>query len=81
MRIYDEVHEQSLPRVMLFLTKKELRELYGYIEDLMTSPICDHIHLMDGEYRREITIASYSETEKNTFAKQFNELVQKDDLA
>ncbi len=80
MRIYDDHNEQSLPSVMIFLTKKELRELRGYVDSLLEGPLCDHVHLTDDEYRREITLASYSETEKNTFAEQFNELVQNDDL-
>ncbi len=80
MRIYDDEHEQSLPSVMIFLTKKELRELQGWIEGLLEAPICEHVHFTDDEYRREITLASYSETEENTFAEQFNQLVQGDDL-
>ena len=77
MRILNDASNELLANVSIFLTKKELQVLRGDIEHLINAPICEHIHFMDDDYEREMTIASYSEDGKNTFAVSVNELLEK----
>lgn len=67
MRIYDEEHERPLFRLTLFLTTNELRELAGYVEDLMKEPKTQHVHLTDEDYRHEITVAVYDSKDLSSF--------------
>lgn len=76
MRIVNEITEETLNNIAIFLTKEELLVLQGYIRQLLEDPICAHIHFMDDEYKREIMIASYSQCGDNAFSETVNELLK-----
>lgn len=78
MRIYNERMDIALSSVMLFLTKNEMQELRDTLDALIEEPPCEHEHIMDDEYKREITIASYLEGGTNSFAEKYNNLLKKD---
>ena len=76
MRIIDRLTNQPLTEISIFLAKDELRVLQGYAKQLLRDPVCEHVHFMDDEYKREITLASYSQDGNNSFAKEVNEILE-----
>ncbi len=73
MFIIDEESNKNLDNITLLLTIKELKQLQGYIDQLLEiPPKSDHYHLSTNDYQKEITICLY--TPENT--DQFNQLIK-----
>lgn len=76
MRIFDQTNDKTLKTILLFLTKNEMKQMIGYLEQMENDTIgIGHAHLDDEEYQHEITIALYDE--KNMQNNEFNERCKK----
>jgi hypothetical protein len=57
MRLFTDNSHTETNDLTLVLTKDEIREFVGYLEQLLQGE--HHCHLPDGEYKREITMCMY----------------------
>lgn len=79
MRILDNETDKKLDSVMLFLTRTELQQLLGYATQLLEKPSCDHCHLTNDDYQKEITICIYEPGKANNFDKRTQKLIECDE--
>jgi len=67
MRIIDTKNMKALSSILIMLTPSEASELASSLEQLDPT-IGDHSHVDDLEYKREITIAVYTDQNQHFFA-------------
>ncbi|HUT57731.1 MAG TPA: hypothetical protein VNA25_07750 [Phycisphaerae bacterium] len=79
MRIYDPHSKRTLSNVTLFLTSEEAAELGSSATDLSEHPEKHHQHVNDVEYRKEITIAVYTDENINSFDEESRRVIQEHD--
>lgn len=58
VRIIDYARPEPLSEITLMLKEEEVRNLIGYLEQLLANP-ADHFHLSSEDFQTEITIARY----------------------
>ncbi|HLO97460.1 MAG TPA: hypothetical protein VK171_02595 [Fimbriimonas sp.] len=58
MRLLTDNSNTEINDLTLVLTKAEIREFIGYLEQLLEGE--HHCHLSDGEFIREITMCMYA---------------------
>ena len=77
MIIYDDVADKSLESIIILLTKREMMQLAGYLEDLSTSVDQEeHYHLCNDDFSKEITLALYDKSKGlKHFAEKYRELI------
>ncbi len=75
MRILDNDTNRALANISVFLTPADAKEMIGYLEHLLEEPLLHHAHLSDEEYKREITLAVYSESNLNEFDERSRKLI------
>lgn len=59
MRILNEISNQSLKNVTLYLTLSEAQELQDSLAQIIKNPTNNHAHVSSGDYQKEITICIY----------------------
>ena len=60
MRIINKQNNQELHDLILLLTKNEVNELIGSLQELVENPLnSDHVHLNDEDYSRELIVCIY----------------------
>ncbi len=79
MRILDDEFDKKLDSVMLLLTRGEMRQLIGYAEQLLEDPNCDHVHLSDEDYKKEVTLCIYDPSTIQNFDARTQKLILKDE--
>ena len=79
MRILDTESDKKLDDVMVFLTKAELQQLIGGARQLLENPSCDHVHLSNEDYQKEITICLYDPKNAKNFDERSQKLIQYDE--
>lgn len=81
MRLFDENNEKSLNNISLFLTIDEAKELLDSLEGLLKNfkNDADHTHINDENYKREITVCLYNETNLNGWNETAKKLILEDD--
>ena len=79
MRLLDEITDKSLSNVTLLLTHNEARELRDKLGGLIDNFGKGwHDHISDNDYRHEITIAIYNETDITEFNERVQQLIKTD---
>jgi hypothetical protein len=78
MRILNTDEDKVLSSVCIYLTPSELREMKGYIDDLVNEETSHHIHLNDDSYEHEITLAIYTNDNLDQFDERSKKLILKD---
>ena len=81
MRILNNDTNKILNDILIVLTKSELIELSGYLEELLNSTPGDveHFHLNNHDYSKEITISLYDESNLSKFDERIKKLILKDE--
>jgi hypothetical protein len=74
MRIIDEKSKKTITSITIMLTPVEASELIGKIGKIDVNS-GDHIHVNDREYKREITIAIYTNDNQQYFSKEIIEIL------
>jgi hypothetical protein len=75
----DNGKDEAVKNVLLMLTIEEANELKGEIETLLSRFISgDHSHISDKEYKHEITVALYSDTNIHKFSQRVQRLINED---
>jgi hypothetical protein len=75
MRIRDEKTDRTLTSIMIMLTPAEAHELASKLHGL-DPETGDHIHVSDGGFKREITIAIYTPDNLHYFNEKTRELLE-----
>jgi hypothetical protein len=79
MRILNEVTDQPIKRVALYLTIDEAKSLLTQLDGLISKPKRHHIHVEDASNEREITVAIYSGSNLSQFDERSRRLIEKDE--
>ncbi len=79
MRILDDEYDRRLDSIILFLTREELGQLGGYVQQLLEDQNCDHVHLSSQAYHKEITLCIYDPNDTEKFDKRIQKLIQADE--
>jgi hypothetical protein len=74
MRIIDEKNKKTITSITIMLTPAEASELIGKMEKIVVNS-GDHIHVNDREYKREITVAIYTNENQQYFSKEIIEIL------
>ena len=77
MRIIDEKNRKTLSSILIMLTTQEAKELRDYLEDL-NPDVGDHLHVSDINYKREITIAIYTDKNMHFFSEEIRNIIALD---
>lgn len=67
MRIYDRKRRLVLTEITLFLTPAEMRSLADAAALLATEAAANHVHVNDADFRREVLLAVYTESNIQDF--------------
>ncbi len=74
MRIIDYKNNTTIDSILIMLTPSEASEMVSKIESLDPGS-GDHVHINDIDYKREITIAIYSEQNPHFFSDKIQNLI------
>jgi hypothetical protein len=75
MRIIDQKTHTTLSKILIMLTPDEALELWSSIENIdYTKP--NHIHVDDAEYKREITVAIYTDKNLQSFSEEVRKVIE-----
>lgn len=67
----------NLKEVTLLLNIDEAKELRDSLDILIQAPYSwNHYHINNSEYSKEITIATFDESQKNGFSEEINKLIK-----
>jgi hypothetical protein len=75
MRILDEVADQSLSVVTIYLTKSEAEELRDSLEQLLANWQSRHEHVSSSDYKRQITVCIYDVENLEGFDERSKQLI------
>ncbi|HRD56297.1 MAG TPA: hypothetical protein PLC42_07885 [Parachlamydiaceae bacterium] len=78
MRILDEISNNSLDNITIYLTSAEAKELRDSIDDLLKKPLNNHAHISDESFKKEITICIYNVNNLNGFNERSLDLIIND---
>ena len=79
MRIFDVENDAALKSVRLYLTRPEASELRDSLSDMLEGNEPDsHEHVMDEEYKREVTVFVYDPAILERFTEREALLLTKD---
>ena len=62
MRLLDRDHDQSFNNLGLYLTPSEALQKIGYLKGLLDDPDANHSYLNDSEYKHEVTLTIYTDS-------------------
>lgn len=81
MRIFNEDNQKAINNVSLFLTIEEAKEMFDSLEQLINNfkNDADHTHINDSEYKREIMVCLYSESNLQSFNKEIQKLINENE--
>ncbi len=80
MRILDLDSNKPCRYVGIMLTPEEAKELTDLLKAILDDPKHEgHLHVSDAEYRREITVAIYTEKNLGQFSKEVQRLIEQDE--
>lgn len=80
MRIYSLDSEEKINKVILYLTPDEAQEMKYALEQVIAdSEKHHHKHILDSEYKREITVCIYKEDNLSSFDERSKRLILKDE--
>jgi len=75
MRILNEVSNQPLKNVTLYLTLAEARELQDSLAEIIKIKENYHAHISSDDYQKEITVCVYDEKKLNGFDERSKKLI------
>ncbi|MEW6609827.1 MAG: hypothetical protein AB1414_20685 [bacterium] len=75
MRILDLENDKTLQEIGIYLTPGEVKQMIGYLEDMLKDPKVHHAHINDDEYQREITISIYCKENMNQFDERSKKII------
>jgi len=76
MRILDEDRDQAIERVTVFLTRSEAGEMRDMLNALLSGDVDQHVHVSDSDFRREVTLAIYSEDDLSHFSERARRIIE-----
>ncbi len=79
MRILNDESDKKLDAVSVFLTKQEVKQLIGYLTQLIENPKLQHMHLSSEDYQKEITICMYDGEDLSGFSQRAKKLISADE--
>ncbi len=80
MRIYNLDSEKKVNKVILYLTPDEAQEMKYALEQVISdSKKYHHKHILDSEYKREITVCIYKEDNLSSFDDRSKKLILYDE--
>ena len=78
MRILDDESNKKLDNISIFLTREEILQLRGYLNQLLDNPKLQHSHLSSSDYKKEITICLYDNKNLENFDQRSIKLIKED---
>lgn len=78
MFILDEMSDESLSNIILYLTSAEAIELRDSFKLLIEKPIVNHSHVTNTNYDSEITLCIYDKDDLTDFDQRSIDLITKD---
>lgn len=78
MRILNDESDKKLDNISIFLTKEEIVQLRGYLNQLLDNPKLQHCHLSSADYQKEITICLYDEKNLENLNQRSIKLIKED---
>jgi hypothetical protein len=78
LRILDDASDKKLDSVTIFLTKEEVAQLRGYLNQLLDNPKLQHSHLSISDYKKEIIVCVYKEDNLSSFDERSRNLIIND---
>ena len=76
MRILDLDTDRSQRSILLLLTREEAAEMRDGLDDLLTGPHGNHVHVSDPGFEREITLAIYAADNTHGFSERVRQLIE-----
>ena len=76
MIIYDKENKKVLNAINIYLTPEEIKELAGDTKDLSKKHDMHHIHIKDKDYKNEIFVAVYTESNLHQFDEEAKKLIE-----
>jgi hypothetical protein len=74
MRIIDTNGNRAVSSVLIMLTPNEASELVDKIKGINPG-LGDHVHINDIDYKREITIAIYTDENRSHFSEEVRNIL------
>jgi hypothetical protein len=78
MRILDEVADQSLSVITIYLTEAEAEELRDSLEQLLANWPSRHEHVSSSDYKKQITVCIYDAENLEGFDARSKQLINED---
>ena len=80
MRIYNLDSDTKVNKVVLYLTPDEAEEMKYALEQIISdNKRHHHKHILDNEYKREITVCVYKEDNLSSFDERSKKLILYDE--
>jgi len=79
MRILDESTDKSLEKIILYLTRSEAVELRDSVTNVLDKLTNSHEHVPSNDFKKEITICLYDESDLNEFNQRSINLIRNDE--
>ena len=80
MRILNDESDKKVNKVILYLTPDEAQEMKHALEQVISdSKKYHHKHILDSEYKREITVCIYKEDNLSSFDERSKKLILNDE--
>lgn len=78
MRIYSDDSDKTLLRVTFYLTFEEAKEVKDSLEGLLNKNH-HHAHIPDEDFKREITVCVYRESNLSSFDERSKKFILEDE--
>ena len=78
MRILDEIPDNELRKIVLYLTHFEAAELRDSLDDLLKKNVKVHAHVPSEDFEKEITVCIYDVVDLNGFNERSINLIKND---
>jgi len=75
MRIIDQETRKTLSTVLIMLTPDEAFELWSSVKNIDSSK-ANHIHVDDADYKRELTVAIYTDNNLQFFSEEVRKVIE-----
>lgn len=80
MRIYNLDSEKKVNKIIIYLTPDEAQEMKYALEQIINdSKKYHHKHILDSDYKREITLCIYKEDNLSSFDERSKKLILNDE--
>lgn len=74
MRIIDDINNKLITSVTIMLTPNEASEMISKLK-ILNPDLGEHVHINDIEYKREITLAIYTDQNQQNFSERIREII------